>query len=302
MNDPTMNRLWHAAVCCAVVLALAAGAAGVTVELKSGKKIVGDVVSKDDTNIVLKTKAVGKPGADGIVATNTQATKVAWRDVTTGTLKALHPDLYARLKAKADERAKKKAEEAKKAEDPMRAEGKVKFDGKWMTQEEAAKRKLSKIVLKLDVGEETVTADKHTDFSTSHSRSKGTTLKCWGQVVVVLDGLDPKDSHAVKVNVTHYRRSASGSSVYSINSGSSDLTDSIEKEQTVTGERVAKLIFKTSEYGREKSSYYSSYGGSSKYEYGYKSDGFDVSVSIDGTLVYEMKKGKAPTYYHVSGR
>ena len=89
-------RVWV----CVVALVMALSCSGVTVVMRDGSKMSGEVLSKDNTKIVLKTE------------NGEQA--IEWRRMTIDCFRQLHPDLYNELVRKREERIRK-AEEAKRA-------------------------------------------------------------------------------------------------------------------------------------------------------------------------------------------
>ncbi len=212
-----------------------------------------------------------------------------------------------------------KLRSGKQIEETMVAEGKVLVGGKWLTQAEAQVQKLQRIILKISTREASKVTERDTAYSTTYSRRADTTMKCWGEIEVSLSGLDPKESYTLKVAATQYRHgsgyyvtssggSSSSSGGSSSSSGGSTTSSSpntkstVDQEDPVTGSVEYKHVFKTTEYERTAIRRFSSYSGGSKTDYGEKSDGFDISIFIDGTLVYEQKKGESAKYYHVGSR
>lgn len=268
-----------------LLVATACTLSAVTVVMRDGKQHVGDVIAKDDTNVVLRTK--------------TATMTIAWRNMTIESFKALNPDLYAQLKAEADERAKLKAEAAKTEDADKAAQGMVKFNGKWITKEEADRKKLERVGMHVESREKSVITSRDNSSSGSY-RDKNTYTKNWGEVLVKMDGFNPKDTHTFKIAITHYVVGMNYMSIGS--SGTPNAKQTVEKEQSLSGEDAYELTFATEEYQRYKSASFSSYSGGSKYEYGQKSDGFDISMWLNGTLVYEETRKNAPKFIVVGKR
>jgi len=274
-----VDKHWFVIACCALALTAVLSSPAITVRLRDGTPLVGEVVAKDDTNLVLKT------------VTGTQT--IAWRNVSPDTLKALHPDLYARLKAQAEQRARDKAEQERQREDELRAQGMVKVDGKWLPKAEATVKLLRRVSIKVSTRETSKVTSSRTDFNTTYSRQKGTSLKCQGEITVELTGLDPKATHELAIKAVHYRRG--------VNADYSEPRPLV-KTEPLTGNSEYTVVATTPEYDRTRTVYVSSYSGASRTETGYETEGYDISISLDGTLIYEQKKGQPVQVHHVEKR
>ncbi len=239
-----------------------------TVQLRNGKKLSGDVVAKDDDQVVLKTPA-------GVV---TQA----WRSCTPATIKALHPALYQRLVKEAQERKKQQEEE-------MAAKGLVNVGGKWIDKDEAIALKMAKVRLSVDASElgEPYEKTDQTRYEKYYERN------CRGVLIIKLDGLNITSEHSVKVVYTHYIRTTGTSTP-----GSSKTDDGVTKTARVVKEGAKELRYESQPYRQRK--------WKARYSLGYsgnmatsQSDGWDVSIWLDGVLIYEAKKDGKPEYHHV---
>jgi hypothetical protein len=273
-----MHRLFISAIS-VILLAAACHTAsvyGVTIKLRNGKKVSGEVVEKDDEKLVLKT-------ADG-------EKTYTWRQLSSSSIKAVHPELYAELKQKAEQRMKEKEED-------MKAKGLVKVGKKWVTPEEAAKLKFRKISLQVDTTE-TGGGFKKTG---SDSLSKTYVQERHGVLKIMLDGLDPKQKYTLKTKYTLYLK-VTGDMPIGTREELSDENEE-EEEETIQGKRTYSVTYETKPYRRYKETLksgirYSSGGGKSKIA-GYKSDGWKISILLNDTEIFTQVQDGNREYKYV---
>lgn len=259
-----MHRLLISAISIILLAAVChtIGAYGVTIKLRNGTKVSGEVVEKDDEKLVLKT-------ADG-------EKTYSWRQLSSNSIKAVHPQLYAELKQKAEERMKEKEKE-------MEAKGLVKVGKKWVTPAEAAKLKYGKIGLKINTTE-TGGGFKKAD---SDSISKTYIQERRGVLKITLDGLDPKQKYTLKTKYTHFLK-LTGDVPLSMRDDVSDENEK-EEEETIQGKRTYSVTYETNPYRRYKETLKSgirySSGGKSEIV-GYKSDGWKISIMLNDAEIF----------------
>ena len=256
-----------------IIVWMALSCSGVLVILRDGTRIKGDVVSKDNTKIVLKTEAGEK--------------SVEWRKMKTSCFKMLNPELYEELKRKLEARLKKK-------DDAMIAKGLVKIGKKWIKKEDAEKLKYKWARMKVTVNE------KKPSFKTysksNYSDSRNMSRDCYLLVTVGFEGLTRTNTYVLEVKCQNHVVYRGGSS----SSSNMQEGQKIEKKVTISGKTEHSSEFKTKTYRQSK---YTSRGYRKRYTSisGYESDGHDLEVYLDGKLVYEDKKGSSPEY-HITNR
>lgn len=253
---------------CTIVLitALCRTSWSATLILRNGKKLSGDVLSKTDDYVVLKTPA-------GLVTQQ-------WRACTPATIKALHPALYHRLLKEAEARKKK-------FEEDMAAKGFVKVDGKWINKDEHLRTQLHKVRLFVEMTE---SADPYQRLSSSGSGwLKSYKRNAYGVLSIKLDGLNNKADHRLKVLYSHYAEEA----------GNKFTTDAhVSKLLTIHKEASAELRIKSAPVQQHKQTMRDT-SGTSQIKFGAKCLGWDISIWLDDILIYEVKLGSPPQFYHV---
>ena len=263
------------------IILLAGSCAGVTIYLRKGGTVSGELVAKDDTKLVLKT-------ADG-------ETTFPWKKLKNSSIKELHPELYERLKAEAIERKKKK-------EDEMKAEGLVKVGKQWVPKEEADEQVFSRIQLGVRTTEKAGSFKKQrtTDIGKLHSQ------ECHGLLVISFVGLDAKKSYTLKTTFSHHVKSEGDRSKRGNLKAHMMTDDNAERECKIENKRHFRIEYNTSPYYRYKETMKGGWkiitdSGRKKKRrtWGYDSDGWDISIWLDGKLVYEQKRGEKPTWHLV---
>jgi len=234
---------------------------GTTVYLRKGGTIEGEVISKDDEKFVLKTAEGEKT--------------IKWRSVKNKSIKEIYPELYEALKAQAIERKKKKEETNK---------GKNNIEKK--------ERNFSKIRLNVKITEKGGTFKKQD----SNRSSKMYQKESYGIISISLSGLDPKKKYTIKTVYSHYFKKIAKKQGIPFKN---ELN--IVKEKEITGKERCEFDIESAKYlafrQKLKQGWTFSDGGGKRQTWGSKPTGWDVSVSLNGTLVYEKKKGKDPIYY-----
>jgi hypothetical protein len=257
-----------------IVVWMALSCSGVLVILCDGTRIQGDVISKDKTKIVLKTKAGEK--------------RVEWSKMKLSCFKILNPELYEELIQKRDARLSKK-------DDEMRAKGLVKAGTKWVKKEEAEKLKYKWTRMKVTINEKKPSFKTH--YKSNSSDYRGMSRECYLQAIVEFEGLTKTNEYVLEVKIQNYLKYRGSGS----RSSSSDNVEGqkIEKTLTISGKAKYTGVFKTKEYQQSKYSY-KSFNGRDTDISGYESDGHDLEVYLDGKLVYEDKKGSSPEYHIIT--
>jgi hypothetical protein len=272
-----MHRLFISAISVILLAAVCHTASiyGVTIKLRDGKKVSGEVVEKDDEKLVLKTAGGEKT--------------YSWRQLSSSSIKAVHPELYAELKQKAEQRKKEK-------EDDMRAKGMVKAGKKWVTAEEATKLKFRKIGLKVDTTETGGGFKK----AGSDSLRKMYVQERHGVITITLDGLDPKQKYTLKTKYTHYLKLTGDIPIGMREENREENED--EEEETIQGKRMYSVTYETEPYRRYKEKLKSgirySSGGNSEIV-GYKSDGWKISILLNDTEIFTQVQDGNREYKYV---
>ena len=166
-----------------MVFWLSLSCSGVLVILRDGTRIKGDLISKDNTKIVLKTEAGEK--------------SVEWRNMKISCFKLLNPELYEELKRKRDERIRKK-------DDAMRAKGLVKVGTKWIKKEEAEKLKYKWVRMKVTVNEKKPSFK--TVYRSTGSDYRSMSRECYLLVTVEFEGLARTNNYELEVKCQNYLR------------------------------------------------------------------------------------------------
>ena len=234
-----------------------------TVYLRKGGTIKGEVISKDDEKFVIKT-------ADG-------EETIKWRQLKNKSIEEIHPELYDALKAKVLEKKKKKEEKTtvKNEEDFSSVELKVK------TTELSGgfKRK------------------SHTSSARKFQK------ECYGIISISLSRLNPKKNYTVKTVYSHYLKAENKENM--VLEKPTDEKD-IVKEKNMSGKSNYEIKYKTSPYYiyklKAKSDCYIKKVKKArgkyltKIEFGYKPNGWDISIWLDGKLIYKEEKEKDKNY------
>ena len=250
-----------------LVILLVSFCFGTTVYLRKGGTIEGEVISKDDEKFIIKTEEGEKT--------------IKWRSVKNKSIEEIYPELYEALKAQAIERKKKKEE----------ANG------------------IKKNIKKKEIDFSSISLDVETSESGGTFKKKGfdKSLKVYqkekhGIISISLSGLNPKKDYTVKTVYSYYLKPDNKDNM------SLEKTPgwkNIVKEEKIFGKSKYAIEIITSPYYSYKISAKSGYFIKksrgrylTKVKYGHKADGWDVSVWLNGTLVYEKKKGKNAIYYN----
>jgi len=235
---------------------------GTTVYLRKGGTIEGEVISKDDEKFILKTAEGEKT--------------IKWRSVKNKSIKEIYPELYEALKAQAIERRKKK-EKTNKAKESIK---KKEMD-------------FSRIRLDVETTEKGGTFKKQSATGSSKMYQK----ESYGIISISLSGLDPKKKYTVKTVYSHYFKKMLKKQKMPYKN---ELNIADEKE--ISGTDRYEFEIESAKYyafkQKLKQGWTFSDGGGKRQTWGSKPMGWDVSVWLNGTLVYEKKKGKDPIYYN----
>jgi len=240
-----------------------------TVYLRKGGSLEGEVISKDNEKFILKT-------VDGEEKT------IEWRSVKNKTIKEIHPELYKELKAKALARKKEKKKiQKKKVEKVVPIKLYVTtLKGKGRFEEIKKKTKKEKRNW------------KHTDFFKKELTRK---------IKINISGLNPNTNYVLKAVYTQYFENyhKKGGRFFKETPPERDVC----KTFNLSGTNFYNIKIITAPYFQYKDEttdpkYRFSGGGGSKREYGAKSDGFDISIWLNNTLIYEKKKGKIEKYFN----
>lgn len=231
-----------------------------TVYLRKGGTVKGEVISKDDEKFVLKTE-------DGEEKT------IKWRRVKNKTIKEIYPELYESLKEKA--LAKKKGESAKKENDKL---------------------DFSRINLKVETNESAGSYKKHNIKNKIYKISK---KECIGKINVKIGNLDSDKKYTLKIVYSHYLQIKK---TLDIDIKKTPDDKNIVNEEILSGKNNYEIEIKTSPYYyykvKPRAGYRVKKKGGSKMEFGDRGAGWDISIWLDNTLIYEEKKGKNPVFYH----
>jgi len=248
---------------------------GTTVHLRKGGTIEGEMISKDDEKLVIKT-------ADG-------EKTLKWRQLKNKSIKEINPVFYETLKTQAIERKKKKEEkDAKKKEKENEKE--IDFSIIHLKVETTEKKGPFK---KIDLGMDDLRGREKQKLKYIRFSRKD----CNGKIIIKINGLDPSKKYTLKTIYSHYLKS------YGDETPKQDLTQkNISNVSSLYGKRNYEIIINTSKYYQYKdkitSANYSFVNGKRReHKYGSKADGWDVSIWLNDVLIYEHKKGKDKVFY-----
>jgi len=250
-----------------ILMLVASSCFAVTIQLRKGGIVKGDIVSKGREEVVLKT-------ADG-------EKTIKWRQVKSSCIKEVYPELYEKLKAEAIERKKKKKEEETD------------------TGKESAKENpdFSKIGIGITKTEKTGSFEKESDTDYYKVYSKLNQ----GILEIKLDWLKKDKTYKLKTVFTHYLQANNAYENNSFESKPSDVN--AERIETISNKTRFENKYFTSPYREFKKQIKAGWktvsGGKKETYYGYKSDGWDISVYLNGKLIYKEEKGKKPEYFIV---
>jgi len=246
-----------------------------TVHLRKGGTIEGEVISKDDEKLVIKTAEGEKT--------------LKWRQLTNKSIKEIHPELYEELKAKALERKKEK----EKLEKPIK-------------EKEIPNQPIFLSVKSRKTRGRFEKMDKKKMFEDSKARKK----RDWNmvkfykkeqqvEIKIKINGLDSKKEYVLKTVYSHHLKDFGNGGMFF---SKTDSPKNVEKINRLKGEKNYEIKISTSLYYQYKekitdSDYHFRKGEGRQKEYGAKSKGLDISVWLDDKLIYEKKAGKIETYY-----
>ncbi len=250
---------------------------GTTVHLRKGGTIEGEVISKDDEKLVIKTAEGEKT--------------FKWRQLKNKSIKEIHPELYEELKAKAIEKKNNKSEKNSK-------EKKNDID-------------LSRIRLSVEKTEKNG-AFKKIDFEVGDSDDKRSSRvnrawksiklyekECCGKISIKLNGLDSKKKYTLKTIYSHYiKKDGNARSLAKTTSSEKNVV----KKNKLSGETSCDIEIVSSPYYQYKEKLKSGYqfkkGNKGKKEYGDKADGWDISIWLDDALIYKEINRQCRTYHN----
>lgn len=256
----------------AVLTALCGTSWSATLILRNGKKLSGDVVSKTDEHVVLKTPA-------GLVTQQ-------WRACTPATIKALHPALYNRLLKEAEARKKKHEEE-------MAAKGFAKVGDKWLPKDQALPLLLAKVRLGVVVSE-SVGKFERTDRGDG-SIDKDYKRESRGVLRVKLDDLDPAQRYTLRTKFICYVDEP-----YSDNDRA--LTKDNERSESISGKHSAAFEYLTEPYLEFKEVLTRGWrfaDGGRQRKADARIKGWDIQIWLNDTLIYSRSRTGAEEFHHV---
>lgn len=259
------------------IVLMAPCAFGVTVQLRNGATVAGSIVSTNDDTLVLST-ATGER-------------TFPWRELSNQSIQQIHPDLYARLKQQAIERAKAREQE-------MADKGLVKVGDKWVPKEEAMRLKYRHVRLRVARTERTGPAKE--ESSTESSRTY--IQDCHGVLTLEFEGLDSKTEYHVKTEFKHYTKLEDEADRRRVAPPSATVRPAT-REETIKGQSHHRVDYESDPYQKYKVKMKADWvmltdgGRRKRLSGGYESDGWDIKVWLDGNLVYEERKGDTPEFH-----
>ena len=244
-----------------IFMLVASSCFAVTIQLRKGGTVKGDIVSKGREEFVLKTAEGEKT--------------IKWKYVKSRCIKEIYPELYEKLKAEAIERKKKKEEEE--------------------TGKTAQKPDFAKIGIGIKKTEKSGSFEKESesDYFKVYSKLNQGILK------IKLDWLKKDETYKLKTVFTHYLNGKNY-----VEDGNTKIKPSdikTEKTETISNKTRFETKYFTSPYREFKKNIKPgiSVKGKRKIYYGFQSGGWDISVYLDGKLIYKEEKGKEPEYFIV---
>ncbi len=252
---------------CLLVVSGALLCSAVTITYRDGHAMVCDVLSKDDTNLIVRT-------IKG-VQTNT------WRELTTASFKAVHPELFARL-------TQQMLERKKQYNDEMKAKGLIQVGGKWVDKKDYELKALARVKLNVVTTE---SVGKYSEVERIEGGSKSKRTKC-GVLKIKLDSLDNTRSYTVRVQYTLYISQAETKDVQEVDK------DAV-KQETIRKEYAHAMKIRTTPVDEYKE-VLRGVRGISATERKIGVQGWDVKIWLNKTLVYEQTRDSKPVYHSVT--
>ncbi len=246
----------------------------VTLTLRDGRSLVGDIVAMDDTNVMVRTAAG--------LQTN------AWQRVTVASLKATHPQLYARLMAT----AKQRQEQHTKA---MQAKGLINVGGRWVDQQAYQARARSFVRLKVAFSEDRghyVNAPRVNQDKRVKSRA------CHAVCTITLDGLHASGTHMLRAVYSCVatdegnERTVLDHAVQfkHVICGVTSFETNVHSRSYTQGEEIIRFKIKDNRGTHTKQQ---------KRKTGCSLRGWDVKIWLDDLLVYERACEGNERYYPI---
>jgi len=236
----------------------------VTITYRDGRAMVCDILAKGDTNLIVRT-------VKG-VQTN------RWRELTTASFKAVHPELYQRLAQQALARKKQN-------EDEMQAKGMIMVGGKWVDQKAYEMAALTRVKLNVVTTE---SVGKYNEVERLQSGSKSTRPKS-GVLKIKLDSLDKTRTYTLRAQYT----------MYTSDNAHKEVDKDKEQQETISNAYTHSMEIRTTPLEEYKYVYRYTRGTSADV---HKIDitGWDVKVWLDQELIYEQTRGSSPVYHSVT--
>jgi len=235
-----------------------------TVTLRTGATVAGDIVRMDDTNLVLKTAA-----GEAIFA---------WRELSNESIKQANPELYNRLLAQAKQRQRAAA-----ADRPTAA-----TDERTTLEGELAR--MRRRVMKRE------SRGRYENVRTSDT-STIAERKCWGVVCISIDGLDRTKIYKMQTRYKPYLAiAAKDSTITPPRLPERTEQTTLAKKTTFTAEYDTDVYKELKETLRSGIRYTS---GGRVSSLGLDIVGWDIQITINDVPVYEEKNGCAPQYHFV---
>jgi len=241
----------------------------VTLTYRDGQTAVCDVLAKDDTNLIVRT-------AKG-VQTN------SWRQLAPASVKAVHPELFARLKQQALDRQKQQADE-------MQAKGMILVGGTWVDKKAYEEKALARVRMSV-LTTESVGKFEHTGGGSSID--KRFRREDWGVLKIKLDSLDPARAHALRVKYICYVDMPGETEELVLNKDT-------EKKETIDKQHGAAFEFRTEPYMEYKEVLKGSWhyaGGGKSQRTNAQIKGWDIKIWLDEKLIFERTRDGKEQYH-----
>ena len=123
--------------------------------------------------------------------------------------------------------------------------------------------------------------------------------ECIGKINVKIGNLDSDKKYTLKIVYSHYLQIKK---TLDIDIKKTPDDKNIVNEEILSGKNNYEIEIKTSPYYyykvKPRAGYRVKKKGGSKMEFGDRGAGWDISIWLDNTLIYEEKKGKNPVFYH----
>ncbi len=271
------------AVMAVVLMYAAAAALAVTLTLRNGQKITGEIVRMDDTNVVVQTAAGQKT--------------YAWRLLSNESIKQANPELYERLLARARERQQEQIQTQTQTLAHAGADAGQPAPG---APAEGVRGVPPGIRLGVDTATRLGDSERADSARKRELRKEGwddETRKTYrGEVRIRIDGVQTPCIYRVRATATlHLKQTMDGTDT---KRRTTPVTVKGSSTHGVTNLASAVLVLETAPY-YERILTSRSTTGSGKVTIKQRVDYWDISIWINDELVYEAKDDQPPVYHHV---